>query len=206
MQDRRDEFLVKVYDQMFSDINRHIIVVWQSISVVVGAFAVFGLAEKNVVPIDVAVSIMFLLCAWLFAHLLDSSYWYNRNLAIIANIERIFLVKEDLRNVHYYFGKHRENNKMITHLRIQFALGAGIVLIVLYYHIVKRMVVEIGKGVCAMDYASISPYIVMLFAVWYIYSLNRRCDAKLKEFLENSPGILVDTDGVGYGVGHGMNG
>ena len=46
MEDDRKEFLLKMYDQMFNDINTHILVVWQSVGVVVGAFAVFALARK----------------------------------------------------------------------------------------------------------------------------------------------------------------
>lgn len=42
----REDLLLKMYDQMFNDINRHIMVVWQSVGVLVGAFAVFALVEK----------------------------------------------------------------------------------------------------------------------------------------------------------------
>ena len=96
--DNREEFLVEMYKQMFNDINRHIMVVWQSVGVLISAFAIFALVEKNVISSDIATSIIILLCAWLYAHLVDSGYWYNRNLAIIANIERQFLKKEDLRD------------------------------------------------------------------------------------------------------------
>jgi hypothetical protein len=51
------------------------------------------------------------------------SYWYNRNLVIIANIERQFLGRKE---IHYYFGKHRKKSAMITHLKIQYARGLGI--------------------------------------------------------------------------------
>ena len=124
--DRRT-FLLKMYDQLFNDIDRHILVVWQSISVVVGAFALLALAEKGVAPIDVSIAIIVLLAAWVVAHLYDSAYWYNRNLAIIANIERQFLVRNDLQEIHYYWGKHRPHNRMISHLRIQYALAVGLV-------------------------------------------------------------------------------
>ena len=124
----REDLLLKMYDQMFNDINRHIMVVWQSVGVLVGAFAVFALVEKNVVPLDFAVCIVLLLALWLMAHLFDAAYWYNRNLVIIANIERQFLRKEDLKEIHYYFGSHRPKNKMIYHLRIQMTLGIALVL------------------------------------------------------------------------------
>ena len=47
----RHQFLFKVYDQMFADINQHINVVWQSIGVVIGSLALLSLAEKNIIPI-----------------------------------------------------------------------------------------------------------------------------------------------------------
>ena len=72
---------------MMNDINRHILVVWQSIATLVAAFAGFTLVEKQMITLDLATSILILLCAWLCLHLLDASYWYNRNLGIIANIE-----------------------------------------------------------------------------------------------------------------------
>lgn len=63
----REELLFKMYDQMFNDINRHIMVVWQSIGVLGGAFAIFALVEKQVVSLDIAASIVLLLSAWLLA-------------------------------------------------------------------------------------------------------------------------------------------
>jgi hypothetical protein len=48
----------------------------------------------------------------------DASYWYDRNLGIIANIERQFLTKNNLNDIQYYFAEHRPTSKMLTHLRI----------------------------------------------------------------------------------------
>ena len=140
----RSDFLLKMYDQMFNDINTHILVVWQSVAVVVGAFAILGLAEKSIISLDLAVSLIVLLAGWLLAHLYDASYWYNRNLIIIANIERQFLHREDLKNIHYYFGKHRAKTAMLTHSRIQYYLGVSIALLFLGFHFVTRVVPGIG--------------------------------------------------------------
>jgi len=73
-----------MYKQMFNDINRHIVVIWQSVGVLLGAFTLFALVEKQVIPLDVASALLVLIAAWLTAHLYDASYWYNRNLVIIA--------------------------------------------------------------------------------------------------------------------------
>ena len=200
---QREELLLKMYDQMFNDINRHIMVVWQSIGVLVGSFAIFALVEKNIIPIDIAVAILLLLCSWLIAHLLDAAYWYNRNLVIIANIERQFLQKDDLRKIHYYFGKHRPNNRMIEHLRLQFALGIGLGAIVLLYHFFERVLPGLSAPWSNFDPMRSIPYILVFFSIIYLLLLKKRCIEKYNEFLSNSPGADVDTSGVDYGIGHG---
>jgi hypothetical protein len=192
-----------MYDQLFNDINRHIMVVWQSVGVLVGAFAIFALVEKKVVSLDIAASIILLLSAWLLAHLYDASYWYNRNLVMIANIERQFLNKTDLKEIHYYFGEHRPGNAMIRHLEIQFVLGIGLGLIVLLYHFVDRVLPGLSMPISSFDPLRAFPYILCIAAVYYLVSLKKKCIRKYNNFLKNSPGKSVDTTGISYGEGHG---
>lgn len=199
----REELLLKMYDQLFNDINRHIMVVWQSVGVLVGAFAIFALVEKKVISLDIASSIILLLCSWLMAHLFDAAYWYNRNLVMIANIERQFLVKEDLQQIHYYFGAHRPNNKMIEHLRLQLALGLGLGLIVLIYHFVERVVPGFSNPICNFELLRSVPYALVLASTVYLFALKKKLKEKYQEFIDNSPGKNIDTTSVVFGVGHG---
>lgn len=203
MNDDRKEFLVQMYNQMFNDINRHIMVVWQSIGVLIGAFAIFALVEKNIVSLDVAVALIVLLTAWLAAHLLDASYWYNRNLVIIANIERQFLTKDDLKKIHYYFGAHRPKNRMITHLKIQVALGIGLVLIVLGYHASIRVIPGFSSPLTAFEFSRALPYLISIVSLIYIVLTSKSRDAAYEAFLQNSPGGTVDVSNITYGPGHG---
>jgi len=200
--DRR-ELLLKMYDQLFNDINRHIVVIWQSISVLVGAFAIFALVEKKIISIDLATAIIVLLSAWLISDLYDSAYWYNRNLAMIANIERQFLEKEDLKNIHYYFGKHRPVSSMLTHLKIQYALGVGICSIVLLYHFFLRIVPGFGLSFKKIDPVRSIPYIVFIASFFFLRWIRENRRKSYQEFLNNSPGIEIDTTGIHYGIGHG---
>ena len=193
MNERRDTFLIEIYKQMFNDINRHILVVWQSIGVLVGAFAVLSLVEKKVISLDVATSIIVLLCAWLFAHIFDASYWYNRNLVIIANIERQFLGEKDLGEIHYYFGKHRRKNKMIWHLRIQCALGLGLALIILAVHFYHQVLPGLALDISQFDPIRALPYLVAISSLIYCGFVKRNRDASYAEFVTNSPGIEVAT-------------
>lgn len=200
--DRRPEFLIEMYKQMFNDINTHILVIWQSVGVLVGAFAVFALVEKQVVTIDLASSLVVLLSAWLLAHLYDASYWYNRNLVIIANIERQFLRESDLREVHYYFGEHRASNSMLTHLRIQWALGIGIALLFLLYHFFTRVLPGVGTPWSSFELQRALPYAVSVVCLVFLLRLRSDRTQAYGNFLRNSPGLKVDTTGVQYGIGH----
>jgi hypothetical protein len=204
MSDRRDEFLIEMYKQMFNDINRHIMVVWQSVGVLIGAFAIFALVEKNVLSADVASAIVVLLSGWLSAHLADAGYWYNRNLVIIANIERQFLEKGDLQKIHYYFGKHRPDNNMITHLRIQMALGFGLVFIVLLYHFFTRVYPGFTASMANFEPIRGLPYVTLIVAGVYCLRVAAGRNAAYTEFVRNSPGIDIDTGQIAYGAGHGF--
>ena len=202
MDDRR-EFLLEMYRQMFADINRHMTVVWQAVSVVVGAFAILALVEKNIIPIDLAVSLIVILCTWLYAHMLDGGYWYNRNLAIISNIERQFLVTDDLRNIQYYWGKHRSRkNRMISYFRVQAGLGAAIALMVVLFHFVTRVLPGLHAPASAFEASRALPYAAAIGAVVVCYRFAKDRQKSYENFLENSPGLTIDTSAVNYGQGH----
>jgi hypothetical protein len=199
----RQEFLIEMYRQMFADINRHMTVVWQAVSVVVGAFAILALVEKQIIPIDVAVSLIVILCTWLYAHMLDGGYWYNRNLAIISNIERQFLVTADLTEIQYYWGKHRSRkNRMISYFRVQAGLGVSIALMVLLFHCVTRVLPGLNAPLTAFETSRALPYITALGSVLVCYFFAKDRQKSYENFLDNSPGLPVDTTSVTYGQGH----
>ena len=199
----RKTFLLKMYDQMFADINRNIMVVWQSIGVVVGAVALFALVEKQVLTLDWACTLFMVLAGWSIAHSQEAGYWYNRNLAIIANIERQFLRQSDLKEIHYYFGAHRPGNKLLDQLRLQVMLAAVVGLIFLGYHFQVRVAAGLKAPFSNFEWPRALPYIAAFITFAGLYRNRARLNRKYAEFLENSPGVQVDTTGIRYGVGHG---
>lgn len=204
--DDRKTFLMEMYRQMFADINRHMTVVWQAVSVVLGAFALLALVEKNIIPLDIAVSLIVVLCGWMYAHMLDGGYWYNRNLVIIANIERQFLLDSDLRDIQFYFGKHRTGkNKMIVYFRIQAWLAAVVAGLVLAFHFLERVLPGLGMPWANFEGARSLPYLaaVVCVATCFIVARDRR--ASYQNFLLNSPGIDIDTGNVTFGAGHSVD-
>jgi hypothetical protein len=201
--DARTELLLKMYDQMFNDINRHILVVWQAIGVVIGAFALFSLVQKQDLPLDIAVALLILLCGWMIAQLYDSGYWYNRNLVIIANIEREILNADDLSKIHFYFGEHRRTNKLILHLRIQRFLAISVAILVVVYHLHARVRPGLHLPLSDLDLQRTFPYVALAAAFLFInYTRNDRADA-YAAFLKKSPGkdMNIPTSNI---PGHGM--
>ncbi|HEX4105520.1 MAG TPA: hypothetical protein VHX92_04750 [Rhizomicrobium sp.] len=197
----RSTFLVAMYNQLMNDINRHIVVVWQSVGVLFAAFASLSLVEKQIIPIDVGITLIIIVCAWVIAHVYDASYWYNRNLVIIANIERQFLRQSDLHDIHYYFGTHRPASSMITHLRIQLWLAVSTGGLVLLYHFISVVLPTLSPS-APIRWLSTFPYFgaAIVAGVW-VYSWWRSV-VRYETFLKNSPGKEIDTSGIQHGPGH----
>ena len=201
----RKEFLLHMYDQMFNDINRHISVVWQPITVLVGSIALIAAGIRDILSIDLAVAFIIVLVGWLIANLYDSAYWYNRNLVIIANIERQFLMQADLRHIHYYFGKHRSKQSIMTHIRIQWWLGLVIGGLILLYHFfteVLKICPYISTLATNFRLELTLPYIAAVVIFILTFLLRKHRIKSYDEFIKNSPGIDIDTTGIDYGVGH----
>ena len=89
---KRPEFLLEMYKQMMADINRHIMVVWQSIGVLLGSFAIIGMVEKKVLSLDFAASLFVMICTWS----LDS-------LLILAIGTTVICASSRILNVCFYF-------------------------------------------------------------------------------------------------------
>ncbi|MBT2755877.1 hypothetical protein J7E71_07940 [Mesobacillus foraminis] len=200
----RKEFLLKMYDQLNNEINRHISSVWQSAGVLVGAFALFSLTEKNIIPIDLAIAIIVCLLAWYVLQVIDSNYWYNRNLAIITNIERQFLLESDLKNIHYYFGLPRNSHSILTNFKIQLFLGRSLVLFLLLYHLIIRIFPGFNESWTNFEPLRLLPYVAIIISAIFIRWLKNKRIKDYEEFLKNSPGITVNVQGIKYGGGHGF--
>lgn len=189
--DRRADFLIEMYKQMWTNINRHILVVWQSVSVLVGTLAAFALVEKKVISLDVACSLVVMISAWLVAHTIDANYWFNRNLAIISNIERQFLHSNDLCLIQSYFNTHREAGPLLDHLAVQALLGGAFTLLVLVYHFIERVLPGIGAPWATFQVLGALPYITFLVAAPALWRWHRIETRKYETFSKESPGLAM---------------
>lgn len=186
----RERFLLAMYEQMWANINRHILVVWQPVGFVVAAAVLFGLVEKAVISFDVATCAFLIVLAWLLGHVIDASTWYDRNINIVANIERQFLKSSDLQDVHYFFGEQPKMDTM-EHVRLQAVLGLALGALVFLYHFMTRVwpgffvddpTFQPGRG---------TPYVVAVIAAWVLQRFRSRMKTKLEDFFKRSPGAPV---------------
>lgn len=197
-EDFRKKLLIELYNQLWNSINTRLSLIWESISILVGAFAIFALAEKNIISLDAASSIVVLIVAWFLAHVIDMSFWFNRNLAMIANIERQFLTIDDARLLYPYFVSHRTNNRMVYYQRIQASLGIGVALIVLALHL-SHNVLPILKGSAAVTVDTFLPYLILILAIIYLWRLKSSRNKQYADFLKSSPGKDMGPDAAQAG-------
>jgi hypothetical protein len=165
--DRR-EFLFKMYEQTWGNINRHLTIIWQSIAALIASVAVLGLVEKNIVPIDIAVGAIVLVSIWLIANLYDANTWYNRNLLIISNIEKQFLDPDDAREIHYFFKEQPRNYSLVDHLRIQSHFGVAIALVALISHFATRVYPGFSLPINKFDPQRTVPYLIAILGICYL--------------------------------------
>lgn len=191
---RRDDFLLAMYGQMWGNIDRHIVVIWQSVGALLGAFAVLALIEKKVLPIDLACSLLVIICAWVGAHVVDANYWFARNLVIITNIERQFLLAKDRHEIHPYFAEHRKPT-VLDHLAIQAWLAAGVYLLVVGWHFCTRVLPGFSSPWHELQLSRALPYIVTLIAGLLLAFLVRKQRRSYQALLKDSPGVAVSKGG-----------
>lgn len=179
--DRRDEFLFHLYDQAYGNINRQFGFVWQSAGLVAAALAVFAFARQERLPRDIPATLFILVAGWYAANLIDANHWFNRNLHIIANIERAFLRRTDVHDIHFYF-RDRHGNKFLMHLKIQFALVASLTLLVSIYYSTQR-------SVAIETHWVFSPAMWLAFVVIAIVLVWRHAAASQQKLQSESPGV-----------------
>lgn len=177
-----------MYGKMWDNIDRHILVVWQSVGVLVGAFAALVLSEKGTLPIDYSATLVVLVSAWQIAHVFDASWWFNRNQLIVTNIERQFLTVEDSRHIHSYFLKHRKP-KILEHYKIQVTFGSAVAAVVLIYHFVKKVYSTVPETTATVDLIIMSlPYIVFVLSAVGLCSFYKRQRCVYIKLQQTSPG------------------
>lgn len=172
---------------MFNNINRHILIGWQSIGILVGSLVSFTFVEKGILSLEMAVIFIQIFCFWYLLHVFDASAWYNRNQAIITNIEREFLFKEDLVRIHFLFGEHRES-KMLRHFRIQLSLGFCISISILAYHFFTRVVPGFSLSLSNFKFINAAPYLLLWIFLIYLNAFQKSCKDKQDDFIKRSPG------------------
>lgn len=203
--DDRKELIINLYNQLWNSINIRTTAIWNSVGLFTGAFAVLALTGNNILSLDIAASLLIMICGWYLANIIDVSFWYNRNLVIIANIEKEFFEKDDLRKIHPYFGSHRPKNRMINNFKVQFALGIGIASIFIILHFLKEVLPNIDFNIEKIHLVGYMPYLITFCVCIYLVNFKKRTNRNYKNFVNNAPGIDVDSSSIEYDEQHGFS-
>lgn len=177
----RADFLINMYNQAFNNINRHIIIVWQTISILAASFVSIFLAEKFEVSIWITSFLLIIYITWMIAHLIDANHWFKRNLHIITNIEKNFLNKDDLELVHPYINIDIKYEKIIESFYIQIVFGIVIWILMLAFLFYKATLTN------SLDLFIF--HFTITVVCWIILTLYQESNKKkIKDLIEKSPG------------------
>jgi len=201
----RAALLLAMYRATWDNINRHILVVWQSIAAVLAALGASYLSGRNLIAPDLAAVFVVLATGWSLSHSIDAKGWYNRNLLIIANIERQFLLPSDAEKIHPFFGGEPRRSKMIEHLLIQSVLACAIGGLVLLGHFLDRVVpgLDISRPI---DPLRCLPYITTVGVLGFVVWLNRHVNANYEKLTSHSWVRRVDGQAPRAETGDGQGG
>lgn len=191
---QRPEFLTEVYVQTSGHLGRHINGLWQSAGVAAAAFATVSLpSEQASGPlVDYLCALVMVLCGWLAATAIDGSNWFNRNIGIIRNIERIFLTESDRQLIHPYFDlPHRPAGAIANVFRIQIVLALAIALVLLGYHAATRATENPLCIGAPMDLSKALPYAIAMAVTIACFLFWLSTKEQERKFIAASPGAAL---------------
>jgi len=93
---KRDEFLLRLYDNLWDSIDRVEAGMWQFIGLYAAAFGLVVLAVRGELPKEVSGVFGTIISLWGINVAINAGKWFNRNLLFVVNIEKQFLHPEDL--------------------------------------------------------------------------------------------------------------
>jgi hypothetical protein len=135
---RRDDFLLEMYKECSGHLDRHVSSVWECFAVLVVAATAVTVDHGDLV-FDYAIAFAIVVCIWFGASNIDASSWFNRNITIIANIERLFLDRGDAKLVHRHFLRPLRRPKMVRYFKVHFALAMVLAVGLLLMHLQLRL-------------------------------------------------------------------
>jgi len=156
---RKDVFLLEIYKQCSSHLGRHVSAMWQCLAVLV-AFGASVRTDTRDRTLDYGITLVVVLCTWLIASSIDASAWFNRNIAIVRNIERLFLESRDVEYVHPFFAGPPRDGKIIMHFRIQIAFAITLETLALGLHFGSRVADGFALPLRSLEVSRMLPYLI----------------------------------------------
>lgn len=185
----RKTFLISMYNQLCHEMDRHIKITWQIAGVLLSSTAVFALAELKAIHLDIAATIIVIVCFLNVGIITESNFWYYRNLIIVTNIERVFLLKSDEKDIHHYFTRHKAKLGFLDMMKIQILFVFSVLALILGHHFHSYLYQKTYQDITIQNFL---PYVFSLigFIGSLFFILKRRCD--YSKFKAGSPGIKID--------------
>jgi hypothetical protein len=194
------DFLSVMYKAMWDNINRHVTVLWQAVGVLATAFGASLLVKgesatgSTGLVVDMAATVVIAAAFWLIAHAMDAANWYNRNIQIIGNIERVFFAfMKGPERVHPYGAPTwQRENKILLHMRIQLSLGAMVAAAAFLLHLFARVLPDMKQD-NAFDPPRILPLVAAVIGVITCVRVRKETRNDFDKFLTDLQTFQAET-------------
>lgn len=93
--EKRDQFLLHLYDNLWDSIDRSELGVWQFVGLNAALFTIIALIYTEKLSTEVAGAFGMIIVFWGMNIVINAGWWFNHNLNIIRNIEREFFDPAD---------------------------------------------------------------------------------------------------------------
>lgn len=195
--ENRKEFLKSSCDLLNKSVYDHYKFSWELAILFISSLAIFiKHGDGDVIVIDFITTICLSIAMWAIANIYESNFWYRRNYAISANIERQFLYQEDEKEIHHYFKKHSNKYSVIDSLKINLVIVIFISVILLIYHFVYRILPYCTDSNGVQNCTCFTIFLPYLsIAVLYcclVQPTKVKRENDYDNFIEKSPGINFD--------------
>lgn len=194
---QRHDFILHYYDMAVRDLERHLGIGWQTLGAVAGAFVSLSLAQKNELPVPIAVAAAFTIAGWGLLNVIDSNLWALRAIAFLANVESVYFGDDDRRRFNPYVGQHPPF-KLMNSLRYQAYVAScfgGISVLYYWYSIMRRarwsimIAWQMKNRLPFWDAVFWSlPSFVALFFIVLIIGAQTKHLSEYRDFVRDAPG------------------
>lgn len=179
--EKREEFLLKMYETCWNNVTRAEDAIWKIIAAYTALFAGLSIAK----PVIGSLGFILLIIVFSIAGMcvsMNANLWFTRNMGLISNIEKEFLKKEDWDTLlPKKWAKKKASFSSKEIWWIIFSIFPVVILATTYV-----IYPDVKQNIICIVIAELVGFVIV---IWYIFKTKKTYNGFIKE----APGKLIDS-------------